>query len=214
MSYDSPSRWRRAMRYEVLGPVQAKVDDVVVAVGGPQQRRLLALLLSQPGQSVSSQRLVDCLWPDGLAPDGAGRSVMTYVSRLRAALGESSISTVEEGYRLELGEELIDRSSSRRCLPRPAPKSLGGRWKSTIGRSHCGGAARTAISAPNGGSSLRPIGSTRCAPWQRRNEQRPFSPWATTIGSSPSSSGSSPTSAARAADVVADAGVVRNRSSC
>ena len=57
------------MRYEVLGPVQARLDDVVVAVGGPQQRRLLALLLSQPGQSVSSQRLVDCLWPDGLAPD-------------------------------------------------------------------------------------------------------------------------------------------------
>jgi serine/threonine protein kinase/WD40 repeat protein/DNA-binding winged helix-turn-helix (wHTH) protein len=96
------------MRYEVLGPVQAKLDDVVVAVGGPQQRRLLALLLSQPGQSVSSQRLVDCLWPDGLAPDGAGRSVMTYVSRLRAALGESSISTVDEGYRLELGDDLTD----------------------------------------------------------------------------------------------------------
>lgn len=96
------------MRYEVLGPVQAKLDDALVAVGGPQQRRLLALLLSQPGQSVSSQRLVDCLWPDGLAPDGAGRSVMTYVSRLRAALGESSISTVDEGYRLELGDELMD----------------------------------------------------------------------------------------------------------
>ncbi|MEP7112166.1 MAG: BTAD domain-containing putative transcriptional regulator [Ilumatobacteraceae bacterium] len=108
MSYDSPSSLEAAMRYEVLGPVRAKFDDVVVAVGGPQQRRLLALLLSQPGQSVSSQRLVDCLWPDGLAPDGAGRSVMTYVSRLRAALGESSISTVEEGYRLELGDELTD----------------------------------------------------------------------------------------------------------
>ena len=88
------------MRYAVLGPVEAKLDDVVVAVGGPQQRRLLALLLARPGQSVSSERLVDCLWPDGLAPTGAGRSVMTYVSRLRAALGESSISSVEEGYRL------------------------------------------------------------------------------------------------------------------
>ncbi|HEY7627812.1 MAG TPA: helix-turn-helix domain-containing protein, partial [Ilumatobacteraceae bacterium] len=60
-------------------------------------------MLSHPGQSTSSERLVDCLWPDGLAPVGAGRSVLTYVSRLRAALGESSISTVHEGYLLELG---------------------------------------------------------------------------------------------------------------
>ena len=33
---------------------------------------------------------------------------MTYVSRLRAALGESSISTVDEGYRLELNGSVID----------------------------------------------------------------------------------------------------------
>jgi DNA-binding SARP family transcriptional activator len=97
-----------AVRYGVLGPVEAKLDDAVAAVGGPQQRRLLAVMLSRPGQSVSAERLVDCLWPDGLAPDGAARSVMTYVSRLRAALGESSISTVHEGYRLELNGSLLD----------------------------------------------------------------------------------------------------------
>ena len=33
---------------------------------------------------------------------------MTYVSRLRAALGEASISTVHEGYRLELNGSVID----------------------------------------------------------------------------------------------------------
>jgi serine/threonine protein kinase/WD40 repeat protein len=96
------------MRYGVLGPVEAKLDDVPVAVGGPQQRRLLALLLSRPGESISSERLVDCLWPDGLAPDGAARSVMTYVSRLRTALGDASISTVQEGYQLELCDSVVD----------------------------------------------------------------------------------------------------------
>ncbi|MEY2401436.1 MAG: hypothetical protein QOJ08_1547 [Ilumatobacteraceae bacterium] len=96
------------MRYVVLGPVEAIDDDLtVVAVGGPQQRRLLALMLSRPGESISAERLVDCLWPDGLAPDGAARSVMTYVSRLRAALGESSISAAH-GYRLELSGSTID----------------------------------------------------------------------------------------------------------
>ena len=96
------------MRYVVLGPVEAIDDDLaVVTVGGPQQRRLLALLLSRAGESVSGERLVDCLWPDGMAPDGAGRSVMTYVSRLRAVLGESSISTAH-GYRFELNGAVID----------------------------------------------------------------------------------------------------------
>ena len=96
------------MRYGVLGPVEAIDDDLaVVAVGGPQQRRLFALMLSRAGETISAERLVDCLWPDGLAPDGATRSVMTYVSRLRAALGESSISAAH-GYRFELNGSVID----------------------------------------------------------------------------------------------------------
>jgi len=96
------------MHYSVLGSVEARRDGELVAIGGPQQRRLLARLLSQPGQAVSVPRLVDCLWPDGLAPDGAGRSVKTYVSRLRSAIGEHDITTVDEGYRFELNGSTID----------------------------------------------------------------------------------------------------------
>lgn len=96
------------MRFGVLGSVEARVDDVVLNLGGPQQRRLLALMLSRPGQSISVDRLVECLWPDGLAPDGAPRAVMTYVSRLRAALHDSSITTVPGGYRLDLGGSSVD----------------------------------------------------------------------------------------------------------
>ena len=90
------------MRYGVLGPVEVSVDGEVVAIGGPQQRRILALLLQRPGQAVSTTRMVDCLWGDGEAPDGAGRSVMTYVSRLRSALGEDAIERAHDGYRLVL----------------------------------------------------------------------------------------------------------------
>src|SRR3954470_22843928 len=106
------------MRYRVLGPVEAARGDAVVAVGGPQQRRLLALLLSMPGQSVSPERLVDCLWPDGRAREGGSRSVMTYVSRLRAALGESSIVTVNGGYRFDLGDALVDAHEFEALLKR------------------------------------------------------------------------------------------------
>ena len=104
------------MRFGVLGSVEARVDDVLVSLGGPQQRRLLALLLSTPGRSISVDRLVECLWSDGLAPDGAPRAVMTYVSRLRAALHESSIATVPGGYQLELDGSQLDSQQFEELL--------------------------------------------------------------------------------------------------
>ena len=73
-----------------------------MGLGGPQQRRLLAVLLSERGRVVSTERLVDTLWSDGMAPRDARRSTMSYVSRLRAVLGESLIVTYGAGYRLEV----------------------------------------------------------------------------------------------------------------
>lgn len=40
-------------------------------------------------------RLVGVLWPDRNEPDNARRSAISYVSRLRAALGEGVIATTE-----------------------------------------------------------------------------------------------------------------------
>lgn len=106
------------MRYGVLGPIEARVDNEVVGIGGPQQRRLLALLLQRPGQTVSTDRMVDCLWDDGEAPDGAGRSVMTYVSRLRSAIGDEAIERVHDGYRLVLNGSTFDVNEFETCLAR------------------------------------------------------------------------------------------------
>ena len=90
------------MRFRVLGQVEVERDGDAVALGGPQQRRLLALLLSERGRVVSIERIVDALWADGESPDAASRSAMKYVSRLRAVVGENVIATVGAGYRLEL----------------------------------------------------------------------------------------------------------------
>jgi DNA-binding SARP family transcriptional activator/WD40 repeat protein/tRNA A-37 threonylcarbamoyl transferase component Bud32 len=90
------------MRFRVLGPVDVVDDDRVVPLGGPQQRRLLALLLAERGRAVSTERIVDALWAEGESPDGASRSAMKYVSRLRAALGDVTIATVGSGYRLDV----------------------------------------------------------------------------------------------------------------
>jgi DNA-binding SARP family transcriptional activator len=93
LAYVVPTTKGSRMRVKVLGPVEAEEDGAAVAVGGPQQRRLLALLVVHRGRAVSTDRLVDALWPDGDAPDGAARSMRTYLSRLRAVLPAGSITT-------------------------------------------------------------------------------------------------------------------------
>jgi DNA-binding SARP family transcriptional activator/WD40 repeat protein len=90
-----------AIRYNVLGPVTVERDGVAVAIGGPQQCRLLGAMLVNRGRVVSVDRLVEVLWPGAAVPPGAARSTMTYVSRLRAALGDGAIVTVGAGYRLD-----------------------------------------------------------------------------------------------------------------
>jgi DNA-binding SARP family transcriptional activator/tRNA A-37 threonylcarbamoyl transferase component Bud32 len=96
------------MHYRVLGPIGVERDGLAVGVGGPQQRRLLAVLLVQRGQPVNVDRLVDALWPDEDPPDGAARSVMTYVSRLRASLGEAAVLTTGAGYLLDVTGASVD----------------------------------------------------------------------------------------------------------
>ena len=156
------------MRYRVLGPIEVVDDEpegrVSVAVGGPQQRRLLGVLLTYPDRVVSTDHLVEALWPDADPPSGANRSVLTYVSRLRASLGRDVIVSQDNGYRLDrtAGTRDIDAfetliTEAERSLPdravacydealalMPAAArsvssgSSGGRWPSRPGSPSCG----------------------------------------------------------------------------
>jgi DNA-binding SARP family transcriptional activator/tRNA A-37 threonylcarbamoyl transferase component Bud32/energy-coupling factor transporter ATP-binding protein EcfA2 len=104
------------MRFRVLGPLAVQRDGEPVAVGGPQQRRLLALLIIERPSPVSVDRIVDVLWPDDDAPDGAPRSVKTYVSRLRAALGPGCVVTDAAGYRLDGDGSTCDADDFERLV--------------------------------------------------------------------------------------------------
>ncbi len=76
---------------------------------GPKQRSLLALLALHANEVVSSDRLVDELWP--AEAGGAGPAALqASVSRLRKALrthGELLV-TVAPGYSLRLGSDQLD----------------------------------------------------------------------------------------------------------
>jgi DNA-binding SARP family transcriptional activator len=96
------------VRFRVLGSIEVERDGALVSVGGPQQRRLLGVLVIARGHAVTADRLVDALWLDGETPDGAARSVLTYVSRLRAVVGDGHIVTQGSAYRLRRDVAVCD----------------------------------------------------------------------------------------------------------
>ncbi|MGI8872779.1 MAG: ATP-binding protein [Egibacteraceae bacterium] len=80
----------------LLGPLQVVVDGEVVALGGPKQRTVLALLALRLGRPVSVSTLVDAVWEDG-SHDGAVRSLRTYASNIRRLLGAGVHLTADQG---------------------------------------------------------------------------------------------------------------------
>ena len=100
---------QKAMQVKVLGPIGVELDEPA-ALGGPTQRRVLAVLALHAGEVVSVDRLVDAVWPDDGAPERADHNVRTYVHRLRSALGDdgSRIETVGNGYRMHLERPELD----------------------------------------------------------------------------------------------------------
>jgi len=74
----------------LLGPVRAIRLGREVALGGPQKRAVLALLVLEAGRVVPAGRLMEELWR-GSPPPGAAVTLRSYVSRLRAGLGPDAV---------------------------------------------------------------------------------------------------------------------------
>lgn len=97
------------VEFRLLGPLEAVADGRPLALGGPKQRALLALLLLHANEVVPAERALDEIWP-GADPGPAARSLQVYVSSLRKALGDSgaALQTRPGGYVLNLGEDDLD----------------------------------------------------------------------------------------------------------
>jgi YVTN family beta-propeller protein len=87
------------LEFRILGPLEVGDDDRPVALGGPRQRALLAILLLHRGEVVSSDRIIDELWGDR-PPATAAKTLQGYVSHLRKALGPDVLVTRGGGYQL------------------------------------------------------------------------------------------------------------------
>ena len=95
----------------VFGGMGVDVDGLPISVGGPRQRRLLALLAIRAGSVVSVDWLEENLWGDDERPDGTMTALRTGVSRLRTALPDVAqgwIETAPGGYRFTAPNEAIE----------------------------------------------------------------------------------------------------------
>ncbi|MEM8903630.1 MAG: BTAD domain-containing putative transcriptional regulator, partial [Actinomycetota bacterium] len=95
----------------VFGGIGVHDDDGPVSIGGPRQRRLLALLTIRVGTVVDIDWLAEHLWDDDDRPDETARAIRTYLSRLRQALppaAQAWIETVPGGYRLDAPENAVE----------------------------------------------------------------------------------------------------------
>jgi DNA-binding SARP family transcriptional activator len=97
------------MEFRILGPLDVLDDGEPIKLPGPKQRSVLALLALHGNEVVSSDRLIDELWP-GEAPESGAAALQASVSRLRKSLGEGAglLETVAPGYVLHLGEQALD----------------------------------------------------------------------------------------------------------
>jgi YVTN family beta-propeller protein len=98
------------VEFVILGPLEARDDGRRLALGGPKQRAVLAMLLLDANRPVSRDRLIDRLWGES-PPPSAAHTLDDYVSRLRRALGAARIERHPAGYliRVEPGELDLER---------------------------------------------------------------------------------------------------------
>jgi DNA-binding SARP family transcriptional activator len=103
ISADQPT-----IELRVLGPIEARVGGASIELGPPKQRALLVHLLLHANKAVSTERLIDELWPED-PPETARHAIQVYVSGLRKALGDPArIAAHGRSYALRLEPRELD----------------------------------------------------------------------------------------------------------
>jgi DNA-binding SARP family transcriptional activator len=96
------------VEFRILGPLEVVEGRRVLTLGGPRQRALLALLLTNANEVTSVDTLIDALW--GARPPRAAANTLQYhVSQLRKLLGSAeTIITREPGYLIRVEQDELD----------------------------------------------------------------------------------------------------------
>ncbi|MGP4027112.1 AfsR/SARP family transcriptional regulator [Actinomadura sp. 3N407] len=97
------------MKFHVLGPLELQTGQGTVPLP-PKLRDLLAILLCQPNLKISSDRLIDALWPC-TPPRTAAKTIQGYVHYLRKAVGTDRLKSRSHGYVLVVRPGELDAES-------------------------------------------------------------------------------------------------------
>jgi DNA-binding SARP family transcriptional activator len=98
------------MRFRILGPLEVQTPEGWAPIGAAKWRAVLARLLLNAGQIVSTDTLIDELWVDA-PPARAANLVSIYVLRLRRFIGDTDgqlLRTRSPGYQLRLEPDDLD----------------------------------------------------------------------------------------------------------
>jgi DNA-binding SARP family transcriptional activator len=97
------------MEFRILGPLEVADGDEIVALASAKQRALLAILLLNANQVLSSDRLIDELWGEQ-SPESGRTALQVLMSKLRKALGDTGVLLVTRppGYLIRLERDQLD----------------------------------------------------------------------------------------------------------
>jgi len=95
------------VRISLLGPLTVDGEPGEIVLRAAKERTLLATLALRPGVVVGPDALIDALWGDS-PPASARKTLQTYVSNIRRALGPEVISTTASGYSLCVAPDDVD----------------------------------------------------------------------------------------------------------
>jgi DNA-binding SARP family transcriptional activator len=95
------------MEFRMLGALEVLDGPRTIEIRPGNDRAVLALLLLNANEVVSSYRLIEDLW-SGAAPASAPKILQSAVSRLRKGLGDGRLHTHGPGYRLRVEPDELD----------------------------------------------------------------------------------------------------------
>lgn len=104
-----------ATDFRLLGSLEVVERDRPLVLGGVKQRSLLAILLLNANEVISTERLIDELW-GGTPPATVAKSIHTYVARLRRQLGDGRLVTRAPGYLVRVAPEELDVARFERLV--------------------------------------------------------------------------------------------------
>ena len=111
------------MEFRILGSLEVRSDGRPLALAGPKERALLAILLLHANEVVSNDRLIDELWGDN-PPKTGGAALQVRISALRRRLQEKDqrqspselLVTRAPGYLLRVEPDELDAARFERLV--------------------------------------------------------------------------------------------------